>query len=76
MEILDPFSAGEFAAACRRLGRVSTYRLLDDPVTAGAVPGLGAGSCGASPILLERLREAVTRRGGRRRQGYGRTRPP
>ncbi|MFD0374629.1 AMP-binding protein [Streptomyces sp. NPDC127112] len=78
VEILDPFTPGEFAAACRRLGRVSTYltppmvyRLLDDPATAGGVPGLEAVSYGASTILPERLREAVTRWGGRWRQGYG-----
>ncbi|MFJ8159397.1 class I adenylate-forming enzyme family protein [Streptomyces sp. NPDC096136] len=78
VEILDPFAPGEFAAACRRLGRVSTYltapmvyRLLDDPATAGGIPGLEAVSYGASPILPERLREAVTRWGGRWRQGYG-----
>ncbi|MFF4493525.1 class I adenylate-forming enzyme family protein [Streptomyces sp. NPDC001546] len=78
VEILDPFTPGEFVAACRRLGRVSTYltvpmvyRLLDDPATAGGIPGLEAVSYGASPILPERLREAVTRWGGRWRQGYG-----
>ncbi|MFJ3965541.1 AMP-binding protein [Streptomyces sp. NPDC090036] len=78
VEILEPFSPGEFAAACRRLGRVSTYlttsmlyRLLDDPVTARGVPGLEAVSYGDSPVHPERLREAVTRWGGRWRQGYG-----
>ncbi|MEW1632564.1 AMP-binding protein [Streptomyces sp. NPDC093801] len=78
VEILDPFAPGEFAAACLRLGRVSTYltapmvyRLLDDPATAGGIPGLEAVSYGASPILPERLREAVTGWGGRWRQGYG-----
>ncbi|RPF44268.1 fatty-acyl-CoA synthase [Streptomyces sp. Ag109_G2-6] len=78
VEILDPFTPGEFAAACRRLGPVSTYltppmvyRLLDDPATAGGIPGLEAVSYGASPILPDRLREAVTRWGGRWRQGYG-----
>ncbi|MFD8143009.1 AMP-binding protein [Streptomyces sp. NPDC059708] len=78
VEILDPFAPREFAEACQRLGRVSTYltagmvyRLLDDPATAGGVPGLEAVSYGASPILPERLREAVTRWGGRWRQGYG-----
>ncbi|MDK9497573.1 AMP-binding protein [Streptomyces katrae] len=78
VEILDPFAPREFAAACRRLGRVSTYltppmlyRLLDDPATAQGVPGLEAVSYGASPVLPERLREAVTRWGVRWRQGYG-----
>ncbi|GLX17455.1 class I adenylate-forming enzyme family protein [Streptomyces lavendulae] len=78
VEILDPFAPREFAAACRRLGRVSTYltppmlyRLLDDPATAQGIPGLEAVSYGASPVLPERLREAVTRWGVRWRQGYG-----
>ncbi|MFE1555656.1 class I adenylate-forming enzyme family protein [Streptomyces sp. NPDC058734] len=78
VEILDPFAPREFAAACRRLGRVSTYltppmlyRLLDDPATAEGIPGLEAVSYGASPVLPERLREAVTRWGVRWRQGYG-----
>ncbi|MGR4878389.1 AMP-binding protein [Streptomyces sp. LARHCF249] len=78
VEVLDPFTPGEFAAACRRLGRVSTYlttsmvyRLLDDPVTAAGVPGLEAVSYGDSPVLPARLREAVTRWGGRWQQGYG-----
>ncbi|MET9319342.1 AMP-binding protein [Streptomyces sp. NPDC003038] len=78
VEILDPFKPREFAAACRRLGRVSTYlttsmvyRLLDDPATAGGVPGLELISYGDSPVHAERLREAVTRWGGRWQQGYG-----
>lgn len=78
VEVLDPFTPGQFAAACRRLGRVSTYlttsmvyRLLDDPETAGGVPGLEAVSYGDSPVLPARLREAVTRWGGRWQQGYG-----
>ncbi|MGW6984512.1 AMP-binding protein [Streptomyces sp. NPDC054932] len=78
VEILEPFSPEGFAAACRRLGPVSTYlttsmvyRLLDDPVTAQGVPGLEAVSYGDSPVHPERLREAVTRWGGRWRQGYG-----
>ncbi|UQX04081.1 AMP-binding protein [Streptomyces sp. RerS4] len=78
VEILAPFEPRGFAAACSRLGRVSTYltpsmvyRLLDDPATARGIPGLEAVSYGASPILPERLREAVTRWGGRWRQGYG-----
>lgn len=78
VEVLDPFTPREFAAACRRLGRVSTYlttsmvyRLLDDPATAAGVPGLEAVSYGDSPILPARLREAVTRWGGRWQQGYG-----
>ncbi|MFE1411722.1 AMP-binding protein [Streptomyces sp. NPDC058746] len=78
VEILDPFGPREFAAACRRLGRVSTYltppmiyRLLDDPATAGGIPGLEAVSYGASPVLPARLREAVARWGVRWRQGYG-----
>lgn len=78
VEVLEPFAPREFAAACRRLGRVSTYlttsmvyRLLDDPATACGVPGLEAVSYGDSPILPTRLREAVTRWGGRWQQGYG-----
>ncbi|MFF8271617.1 AMP-binding protein [Streptomyces sp. NPDC016562] len=78
VELLDPFGTREFAAACRRLGPVSTYlttsmvyRLLDDPVTARGVPGLETISYGDSPILPDRLREAVTRWGGRWQQGYG-----
>ncbi|OEJ34930.1 AMP-binding protein [Streptomyces subrutilus] len=78
VEVLAPFTPRDFAAACRRLGRVSTYlttsmvyRLLDDPVTAAGVPGLEAVSYGDSPILPARLREAVTRWGGRWQQGYG-----
>lgn len=78
VEILEPFSPAEFAAACRRLGPVATYlttsmvyRLLDDPATARGVPGLEAVSYGDSPVHPERLREAVTRWGGRWRQGYG-----
>lgn len=47
------------------------YRLLDDPATAHGVPGLEAVSYGDSPVHPERLREAVTRWGGRWRQGYG-----
>ncbi|MFC9295122.1 class I adenylate-forming enzyme family protein [Streptomyces sp. NPDC057011] len=77
VEVLAPFSPRAFAAACRRLGPVSTYlmvsmvyRLLDDPATAGAIPGLSVISYGASPILPERLRQAVTRWGGRWQQGY------
>ncbi|MFF5701275.1 class I adenylate-forming enzyme family protein [Streptomyces sp. NPDC012794] len=77
-EILDPFEPREFAAACRRLGRVSTYltppmlyRLLDDPATAQGIPGLEAVSYGASPVLPARLGEAVTRWGVKWRQGYG-----
>ncbi|MEU9305838.1 AMP-binding protein [Streptomyces sp. NPDC048269] len=78
VEILDPFGPREFATACRRLGRVSTYlttsmvyRLLDDPVTAAGVPGLEVVSYGDSPVLPSRLREAVTRWGVRWQQGYG-----
>ncbi|MFB6821481.1 AMP-binding protein [Streptomyces virginiae] len=78
VEILDPFTPGGFVAACRRLGPVATYlttsmvyRLLDDPATAHGVPGLEAVSYGDSPVHPERLREAVTRWGGRWRQGYG-----
>ncbi|WKV70222.1 AMP-binding protein [Streptomyces sp. PCS3-D2] len=78
VEILDPFGTREFAAACQRLGPVSTYlttsmvyRLLDDPATAHGVPGLAIVSYGDSPVHPERLREAVTRWGGRWRQGYG-----
>ncbi|MFJ7778758.1 AMP-binding protein [Streptomyces yangpuensis] len=78
VEILEPFGTREFAAACRRLGPVSTYlttsmvyRLLDDPLTAHGVPGLEVVSYGDSPVHPERLREAVTRWGGRWRQGYG-----
>ncbi|MFJ7589261.1 AMP-binding protein [Streptomyces sp. NPDC097617] len=78
VEILGPFEPGEFAAACRRLAPVATYlttsmvyRLLDDPATSHAVPGLAAVSYGDSPVHPERLREAVTRWGGRWRQGYG-----
>ncbi|MFF0218640.1 class I adenylate-forming enzyme family protein [Streptomyces vinaceus] len=80
VEILDPFAPGEFAAACRRLAPVSTYltppmvyRLLDDPETADGVPGLAQVSYGNSPIHPERLRQALTRWGGRPRwrQGYG-----
>ncbi|MFD3722990.1 class I adenylate-forming enzyme family protein [Streptomyces sp. NPDC058674] len=78
VEVLEPFAPREFAAACRRLGRVSTYlttsmvyRLLDDPATAGGVPGLETVSYGDSPIHPERLREAVTRWGCRWQQGYG-----
>ncbi|MET9573133.1 AMP-binding protein [Streptomyces virginiae] len=78
VEILEPFGTREFAAACLRLGPVSTYlttsmvyRLLDDPVTAHGVPGLEVISYGDSPVHPQRLREAVTRWGGRWRQGYG-----
>ncbi|KOU19037.1 hypothetical protein ADK52_29450 [Streptomyces sp. WM6372] len=80
VEILAPFSTGEFAAACRRLAPVSTYltppmvyRLLDDPATAGGVPGLVQVSYGNSPVHPERLRQALTRWGARPRwrQGYG-----
>ncbi|MFG2982087.1 class I adenylate-forming enzyme family protein [Streptomyces sp. NPDC048258] len=78
VEVLDPFGPREFAAACRRLRRVSTYlttsmvyRLLDDPATAAGVPGLEVVSYGDSPVLPARLREAVTRWGGRWQQGYG-----
>ncbi|MGW0363805.1 AMP-binding protein [Streptomyces sp. NPDC002990] len=78
VEILEPFGPREFAAACRRLGRVSTYlttsmvyRLLDHPATAAGVPGLELISYGDSPVHAERLREAVTRWGGRWQQGYG-----
>ncbi|MFD8415839.1 AMP-binding protein [Streptomyces sp. NPDC059650] len=77
-EILTPFEPGAFAAVCRRLGPVATYlmpgmvyRLLDDPATADGIPGLSVISYGAAPILPERLREAVTRWGGRWQQGYG-----
>ncbi len=77
-EVLAAFEPREFAAACRRLGPVSTYlmpgmvyRLLDDPATAAGIPGLSVISYGASPILPERLRQAVTRWGGRWQQGYG-----
>ncbi|MFG2877805.1 class I adenylate-forming enzyme family protein [Streptomyces sp. NPDC048337] len=78
VEVLAPFSTAGFAAACGRLGPVSTYllvsmvyRLLDDPATGEGIPGLHVISYGASPILPERLREAVTRWGGRWQQGYG-----
>ncbi|MEV7445486.1 AMP-binding protein [Streptomyces sp. NPDC091204] len=78
VEILDPFGTREFAAACLRLAPVSTYlttsmvyRLLGDPVTAHGVPGLETVSYGDSPVHPERLREAVTRWGGRWQQGYG-----
>ncbi|MEU9375967.1 AMP-binding protein [Streptomyces sp. NPDC048255] len=78
VEILDPFGPPEFAAACLRLGQVSTYltpsmlyRLLGDPATAGGVPGLHVISYGNSPVHPERLRQAVTRWGGRWQQGYG-----
>ncbi|MEU6294263.1 AMP-binding protein [Streptomyces erythrochromogenes] len=78
VEILEPFGTREFAAACLRLGPVSTYlttsmvyRLLDDPVTARGVPGLEVVSYGDSPVHPERLREAVTRWGGQWQQGYG-----
>ncbi|WP_185921970.1 AMP-binding protein [Streptomyces sp. WAC06614] len=78
VEVLESFDPPEFAAACRRLAPVSTYlmasmvyRLLDHPATADGVPGLRAVSYGASPIDPGRLREAVTRWGGRWRQGYG-----
>ncbi|MET9964127.1 AMP-binding protein [Streptomyces sp. NPDC006326] len=78
VEVLAPFGTGAFAAACRRLGPVSTYlmpsmiyRLLDDPATAAGIPGLSTVSYGAAPILPERLRQAVTRWGGRWQQGYG-----
>lgn len=47
------------------------YRLLDDPGTAAGVPGLEVVSYGDSPVLPSRLREAVTRWGGRWQQGYG-----
>ncbi|MFD0270351.1 class I adenylate-forming enzyme family protein [Streptomyces sp. NPDC127106] len=77
-EILAPFEPRAFAAACRRLGPVATYlmpgmvyRLLDDPATAHGIPGLSVVSYGAAPILPERLRQAVTRWGGRWQQGYG-----
>lgn len=77
-EVLAAFEPREFAAACRRLGPVATYlmpgmvyRLLDDPATAAGIPGLSVISYGAAPILPERLREAVTRWGGRWQQGYG-----
>ncbi|MEU9039393.1 AMP-binding protein [Streptomyces sp. NPDC048352] len=78
VEILDPFEPREFAAACRRLGRVSTYltasmvyRLLDDPATAAGIPGLEGVSYGDAPVIPERLGEAVARWGVRWRQGYG-----
>ncbi|MFD3538989.1 AMP-binding protein [Streptomyces sp. NPDC058662] len=78
VEILEPFTPAGFAAACLRLGPVATYlttsmiyRLLDDPVTADGVPGLERISYGDSPVHPERLREAVTRWGGRWQQGYG-----
>lgn len=78
VEIVEPFGTREFAAACLRLGPVSTYlttsmvyRLLDDPVTAHGLPGLEVISYGDSPVHPQRLREAVTRWGGRWRQGYG-----
>ncbi|MGW5848893.1 AMP-binding protein [Streptomyces sp. NPDC055254] len=78
VEVLEPFAPREFAAACLRLGPVSTYvttsmiyRLLDDPVTADGMPGLERISYGDSPVHPERLRQAVTRWGGRWRQGYG-----
>ncbi|MFD6879763.1 MULTISPECIES: class I adenylate-forming enzyme family protein [unclassified Streptomyces] len=78
VEILATFGTREFAAACRRLGPVSTYlmpamvyRLLNDPATADGIPGLRVISYGASPILPERLAQAVSRWGGRWQQGYG-----
>ncbi len=78
VEIVEPFGTREFAEACVRLRPVSTYlttsmvyRLLDDPVTAHGVPGLEMVSYGDSPVHPQRLREAVTRWGGRWRQGYG-----
>ncbi|WP_405754404.1 class I adenylate-forming enzyme family protein [Streptomyces sp. NBC_00073] len=80
VEVLGPFDAGEFAAACRRLAPVSTYltpsmlyRLLDDPETADGVLGLVQVSYGNSPVHPERLRQALTRWGPqpRWRQGYG-----
>lgn len=58
VEVLEPFGTREFAAACLRLGPVSTYlttsmvyRLLDDPVTAHGVPGLEVVSYGDSPSI-------------------------
>ncbi|MFE9929220.1 AMP-binding protein [Streptomyces sp. NPDC005533] len=78
VEILDPFGTREFATACLRLAPVSTYlttsmvyRLLGDPATATGVPGLETVSYGDAPVHPERLREAVTRWGGRWQQGYG-----
>ncbi|MER7463485.1 AMP-binding protein [Streptomyces sp. NPDC097981] len=78
VEVQSAFGTREFAAACARLGPVSTYlmpamvyRLLDDPATAAGIPGLSVVSYGAAPILPERLREAVTRWGCRWQQGYG-----
>ncbi|MFD5799629.1 AMP-binding protein [Streptomyces diastatochromogenes] len=80
VEVLSGFDAGRLAAACRRLGPASTYlmppmiyRLLDDPRTTGGIPGLEAISYGASPILPERLRQAVAAWGCRWQQGYGTT---
>ncbi|MFJ2820787.1 class I adenylate-forming enzyme family protein [Streptomyces toxytricini] len=77
-EVLAAFDPREFAAACRRLAPAASYlmpgmlyRLLDDPATADGIPGLGVISYGAAPVLPERLREAVTRWGGRWQQGYG-----
>ncbi|MFF7296173.1 AMP-binding protein [Streptomyces sp. NPDC008265] len=78
VEVLEPFAPREFAAACRRLGPVSTYlttsmvyRLLDDPATARGIPGLAAVSYGDSPVHPRRLAEAVTRWGCAWQQGYG-----
>jgi fatty-acyl-CoA synthase len=78
VEVLGSVAPREFAAACLRLGPVSTYlttsmiyRLLDDPVTARGIPGLEVISYGDAPVHPERLHEAVTRWGGRWQQGYG-----
>ncbi|GHI08241.1 hypothetical protein AQI88_06100 [Streptomyces cellostaticus] len=80
VEVLSPFDTGKLMDACRRLGPASTYlvppmiyRLLDDPRTAEGIPGLEVISYGASPVLPERLREAVTAWGCRWQQGYGTT---
>lgn len=47
------------------------YRLLDDPVTAAAVPGLEQVSYGDAPVHPERLRRALTGWGRARSGGRG-----
>ncbi|MFF8731886.1 class I adenylate-forming enzyme family protein [Streptomyces sp. NPDC015171] len=78
VEILAPFAPAGFAAVCARLSPVATYllpsmlyRLLDDPATAGGVPGLVSVSYGSAPVLPDRLREALRVYGTGFRQGYG-----
>ena len=80
VEVLSAFDPGVLRDACRRLGPASTYlmppmiyRLLEDPRTAEGIPGLEAISYGASPILPQRLRQAVAAWGCRWQQGYGMT---